>query len=305
MRDLNEVLSAGATDVGRTVRVGAASAVRARGDRRRTRLAAMSAVAVGAVAAVGAGAVVTGGGPLTSPGTRPPPQTVIPAALKMPHEGERGWRRDNSRDTPSPFTGCGSEDPTLRGRTAARTMTGYFDRDPKVPTEKYTEQFFLFRNERAAKAAMAALQEGVLRCGWWYFYNPPDWQVAGWQSANRPDNPVIVDLEEVHGIRLGNAIFLIYHKGTHGTFKGAHGPDLEIVYMMQHVCAVMRLCPPESPDGSPTPTGFPWPPGGGEPTPIGSPSRLMPPPVDPSVGSPGPQPTTSTPAPRPTGSARR
>ncbi|HEU4423641.1 MAG TPA: hypothetical protein VFR67_14000 [Pilimelia sp.] len=263
MHELNELLSMGAADVSRTVRIAPASAVRARGDRRRAGLFAMAAaVVVAAVAATAAGAVVTGGGSLTSPGTGPP-EGGIPAELKMPKEGEPGWRRDDAPDVGAEPT-CGRGDPTLPGRRDARTLTGRVDSDG-VKQDRFVQQLFLYESKAAARAAIDALVADLRACGWSLGDNPWSWPGVGEDGRQFLGHRLTGEGPDARGERasghqLGNVVFL-WHDRRFGERLRYDDPAVsgmnDVTSLGAQLCVLMRLCPPgtPAPPATPHPTG--------------------------------------------------
>jgi hypothetical protein len=282
---LTERFTALDADVSRNVRIAASARVRARGDRRRIGMATTSAVAVGAVAALG-----TAGVNMVAAGGRAPGDSVgsstarlkIPANLKLPHEGETGWRGDDNAGIRAVFTGCAAGDPTLTGRADARTATGpgRAAEESHSPT-RVTEQLFLFDSDQSAGSALAALVAGVRTCGW---IDPAMGQpLSGTHLTGQSPN---AELTRIGGIQAGNAVFLIVST-TRGSLMSSVGGD-ERSLMAARLCTVLNLCQPGPRGGasaspgpfgmfaSPQPTGSPG--SGGSAGPSG-------PPVSPQPGT--------------------
>ncbi|GAA4263715.1 hypothetical protein [Dactylosporangium darangshiense] len=260
-------------DVSRHARIVAPDRVRARGDRRRIGVATTSAVAVGAFAALATvGANVADGS--NGAGTSVESYSArlgIPASLRLPHEGEAGWRADDNVAIPAVFASCAASDPTLPGRTDVRGATGPGrpDEEAHLPT-RVTEQLVLFDSELAAKAAIAGLVAAGQACGW------IDPGMASQLDATHltgqyPD----AELVRVKGIQTGNSIFLI-STTTHGSLMSSVGSD-ELSLIAARLCTILNLCHPapgvspltegsaESPDttgslGSSAPVGASAPP---------------------------------------------
>jgi hypothetical protein len=243
---LGRRLDAAAEDAGAAARLTEPSRVRVRGDRRRRAVAALAVAASGVVVAgvlVSAGVVVGSGAVPTGGPTHSGMRTQIAGAVRMPHEGDPGWVRNDDPRAHSVFTGCAQGDPTLVGRTDARTMTGRGDAESEKHSPTYAvEQLFLYEDERAAAAAIAAINGTGIRCGWRY---APEgfWLALGASSGNK----------HVDGWQLGNAVFLVYTE-VGGVGIGGVLAVNDIPRMAHELCVVMAICtnPP-----SPWPTGPP------------------------------------------------
>lgn len=258
---------------GRILPVSAAG-IRARSSWSR-QLRVVLSVAVG-VAALSTGVLsmsfasgVDGDGP--SPDTTTLPN-VIPDALRMPHEGEAGWARDDDPSAAGAVNPCGGEDVTLAGRVDAITMTG-----PGRPGEEehspagVTVQLLLFRDGAAAHTAWQRLADAMPGCDWGG--GPVTGMVYGettlmgrWPFSSTPASKT----KEVLVVQRTSALILRYAE-----IGGAHlsGGDNEGFYELStQLCTTMGLCerqgcwvpyggypPTEAPDGCEpsTPGGHP------------------------------------------------
>jgi hypothetical protein len=267
--ELDQRLSAAATDVARVVHLTTPERVRARGDRRRVGVTAAAAAVLVAVVAVGIGVVSANAGDGGEVAGRRVQGRQISDLLKMPHEDEPGWTRNDDPDVRPAFDGCQADDPTLAGRTDARTVTG-----PNGPTERehspatMTEQLFLYEDETRAKSVLAALSERLTPCGW--TNDAPDMTNA--PSRVRYAGPELsgsihhsaypkLDIEKVSGYQFGSAVFIV-HVRIGGAGMTSSGINEEPV-MARDLCRVMAICKKDS-DGrvSPPPeTGSATPPG--------------------------------------------
>jgi hypothetical protein len=235
---LERRLAAAAEDARTAARPLASDRVRARGNRRRLAVAAATAAAAGVlVAAVLLTTnVVTAHRPVTPPAITPGgPHTTIPDEVRMPHTGDPRWSRSDDRGVRAAFTACRADDPTLPGRTDARTMTGRGEGNhegfssPTPMPGAGVNQLFLYENEQAAAAVIAALNKGAEQCGWRYvpdgyvyplgLWGPNDSYVDGWQS--------------------GNAVFLVFSDGAP---LDTLGEEVPILFLARELCAKMALC---------------------------------------------------------------
>lgn len=156
-----------AADAERAVQAAPAATIRARGQRRRLRLAGGVAVAVGLAALIGYPVATALDSP--RPVTAWPDPTLIPDDLVLPHEHDSGWRRIDDVSTASAYNPCrvvdpGAPDATLPDRTDARTVTGV-DQTRGFPADRAV-QLFVYRTDAAAAEAMRALVRDSSRCGW-------------------------------------------------------------------------------------------------------------------------------------------
>jgi len=240
-RELNERLAALAQDVGQAMVLSPAAHVRRRGDRRRTRVLGLAAVAAGVVTAgtgvalgAGGGGVAVGGGAVTG----------IPATLVMPHEGEEGWERLDDATMPSVFAPCDGPDVTQPGRTDARRMTG-----PGRPEEQehspttITNELFLYEDAPAAEAAFNTLTRDSERCGWLGGLNGDTvygLNVLIVRDALDSDQP----MRDVIAFRRGNVIYLSHARMAGASMSSGDYPAVRV--MGDRLCAVLRLCEPTS-----------------------------------------------------------
>jgi hypothetical protein len=259
---LTERLASLEADVRNAVRLAPADVVRARGDRRWWSTRAFAAI-VAVVAAGGLGV----GGVAINVGARPDPSTALPAGFEMPHEGERGWVRDDDRAAAVAFNPCDKPDVTQDGRVAARTMTGRAFPDDPYPVQ-LIQQLLLYADENAARDAMAGLRAWTTHdpageCGWigGVYRGPHDlgpevlWsgtQVpgAGWRDA-------LV-------ARYGRAVYVLRAAGTvAGT---PYNEDLDSTRVVrERLCAQLSICvlartapPPTDPGPGPEPAPSWW-----------------------------------------------
>jgi hypothetical protein len=224
-----------------------AELIRARGERRGRRDAVVAAiatlVAVGSVSLLIGLSVAGGGSPLVQPGG--PPETMLTAtataistALRMPHEGEPGWARNDDPAAPGAFHPCDGADVTLPGRIAAVTTTGpgAAYEQSHLPTQ-LTEQLLLFDGVDAAQAALHGLNTQVQQCHWLggiqddFSYGVP--MVAA-------TNPRPGGEEFAMATLWGNTLILKYAVVT-GT--ASFYPDLAGMHQISdQVCTTMGLC---------------------------------------------------------------
>lgn len=244
--ELSRRLSTLATAVERATRVPPAVTVRDRAGRRPRLRALGVAAAVAALAGIVGYPLVPGDDPAPPPTVVWPDPTALPPDLRLPHEGDPGWRRDDDVAIPSAFSPCRRTDPTAAdatapGRTAAATVSGR-DPDPGRRSADYTEHLFLYTDEAAAATAMRALVDGAARCGW-----QPAVQVgAGGEperlhAARAQDGPFAY----ATALRRGNVLFVVFGTVetsiTDGTDEGAMATVGELL------CASRGLCPARSP----------------------------------------------------------
>jgi len=218
-----------------------AAKVRARGDRRRIQLTGAVAVGAGVLTAT-TGVVMASGGPTI--GTGGP--RAIPDTLVMPHEGDPRWDRDDNPRIASVFNPCGGEDPTLAGRTDARTVSGVVpqgDQDP-VPLV-VTTQLFLFRTNEAAEAAITELsRRSEADCGWF----------GGWAPTMGLGQFVVLARtmypHEDHrprmavAVRKGNAIYVSHIESNSGSVLDPLFEYEAAKEMNRRLCEALGLCEP-------------------------------------------------------------
>jgi hypothetical protein len=244
--ELDQRLSTAASDVARVAHLTTAERIRARGDRRRVGVIAASAAGLLAVAGVGVGVVAAGAGDGEVADRGLGPQ--ISDRLRMPHEGEPGWTRNDDADIRAAFDGCAPTDPTLAGRTDARTISG-----PGQPSEgthspaTVTEQLFLYQDETTAQSVIAALKRGVTACGW------IDHVMSTELNGKMVNSPYPnLDIEKVSGFQIGNAVFVVYSRlggpGVPSTavnevrLEVVHDPEPDRWLMAAELCRVMEIC---------------------------------------------------------------
>jgi len=243
--ELNGRLAALATDVGASVHLAPAGRVRARGDRHRTHVVAAAAAAVVALAGGMAAVQVVGGGDADPAVTPTGWYTDIPERFRLSHEGEAGWQRSDDASVSSAFLPCGADgpisaDPTLVGRTDARTVTGPGRPIEGSPPARLTEQLLAFRDDHAASAALWALAQSVNRCGWSTAHADGG---PGYDTDVLFTSRVVSDsvLEEASVLHRGNALYLVF---TESGGVGYGGYFLGQVDVRQELCEVMQLCYP-------------------------------------------------------------
>ncbi|WP_432986303.1 hypothetical protein [Dactylosporangium sp. CA-233914] len=247
MRDqLQHRLTALADDMGSAVRVAPVDQVRARGDRRRSRFLASQAAAMGVLVVLGLVAAGLAGGPSTAEVAAGP---QIPDALRLPREGAQGWQRNDDPRVASAFPGCGTVDPTGRGRTDARTATGPGSaREVAGVPARVTMQLFLYDTDQDAAAAFAALRRSVDQCNWTMRLEGSD-AVTGdelWAShyTGTDDSNGGAQGEYLAGFRSGNAIFLTlaaFGGGGWSSYISALRDDV-FLDIGEQLCTHMRIC---------------------------------------------------------------
>ena len=261
--ELTRRLNAAAEDARTAARLTAPERVRARGDRRRQAATTVVAAAAGIVVA----AVLVTAGVVVGHRSMPPPaatpagvRTEISDAVRMPHEGDPVWEHNDDPRARSAFTGCRADDPTLVGRTDARTMTGRGDAESeKHSPTRAIEQLFLFDSESAAVAAIATLNTGGERCGWQYL---PEGHIEALLVSNAEAGflvgsgktqrcQILVECRKyVAGWQLGNAVFLVYLEVGGVGMSGV--PD-DTLLVAHELCVKMAICP-DPPAPTPTPS---------------------------------------------------
>jgi hypothetical protein len=225
-------------DVTRVVRLAPAAEIRARGERRRwwgTR------ALVSLVAVVTASGFLAGGLGLLSAGGGGDTWSNFPAALRMPHEGERGWARNSDPSIASVFNPCGEADVTLPGRLDARTMTGKAFPDDPDPVS-LTEQLFLYPDEATAQRVMDDLRTRAERdpsegCGWagGVYTGQLDVGADVLWSARRDD------WRDVLMARHGRVIFVLQATGQGG--RAPYNEDLASAQQIrERLCEAMGIC---------------------------------------------------------------
>jgi hypothetical protein len=275
---LTHQMSALAEEVSAAAWLAPAAKVRSRGDRRRIQVAGVAAIVAGVLTATIGAVMATGGGVLTSDTGR---AKTIPDAFVLPHERDPGWDRDDNPRIASVFNPCGGEDPTLADRTDARTVSGVLRQvaDPAV-----TYQLFLFRNDRAALAAITELsRKAAAECGWYGGWTPTMGLGRYVVHANNGSEVSPRLRREAVAVRRDNVIYVAYGETddfSHGSFLFDYPALLELA---RSLCGVLRLCEPLTcyaipavgePIGYRTVTPGPEPsysPGGVEPSPGSSP----------------------------------
>ncbi len=245
-----------AADAERAARLASAPSIRARGGRRRFKVAGALGLAAGLAALVGysitAGIVPNlGSAPSPVASAAWPDLRSIPPDLRMPHEGEIGWRRLDDTSIASAFIPCrvlepAAPDVTVPGRTDARSMSGR-DPNPNVRSATYTEHLFVYEDEAAAKAAMRGLVENAARCGWRPAIQPgigsdPE-RLHAVRSLREP-----ADLDGPFGygtaLRRGNVLFVVFGEVDQSITDGTD--DLAMNAIGEMLCASRQLCPARS-----------------------------------------------------------
>lgn len=212
------------TDVHHRLRLAPSARIRAVGDRRRVKaLAGVAGVAAGVTALVGGGTAAVLSPAPAQPPAASPPLVGLPLSFTLPHEGEPGWRRDDSPSALLAFDRCvGEHDPTLAGRTDARTVSSV--------DGSGIEQVFVFRDEAAARDAMKAI---LLNC---HFVTFPD-DGSGFGSYTT-DN--VTQTSDQIG-RKGNVIFYtLVRKPAGGAIDDES--QREMAAVSDRICEEMSLC---------------------------------------------------------------
>jgi len=155
----------------------------------------------------------------------------------MPHEGEPGWQRDDSQDSPGAFPGCGGSDPTRPGRIDARTLTRLTDNRGGQPPDLNVAQVLLYESNKAAASAVAGLGAAARACGWnVYEYENMDPPLYGWKYVS--EHP---DFEGGWvQARQSGAVVVLFYEWTRGN-GGALGTN-QLNQIAGELCYVMRLC---------------------------------------------------------------
>jgi hypothetical protein len=243
-KELSSRMAAVAIAAERAARVEPAVTVRARSNHRR--IAVVSAfVVVGLSLAAGLPLVVAMAPDSPSRSPAPgnsawPDPTMIPLDLRMPHEGEAGWQRQDDRSTLGAFVPCRAINPseadaTLPGRTDARTLTG------RTESVTYTEQLLVYATDAAAATAMRALVQSAARCGWQTAVQPGHGPDAEGLYATRalPGNPT-GRFGYAGALRRGNVLFVVLGVVEDSIVDGYDANAINTIGEL--LCARRQLC---------------------------------------------------------------
>jgi hypothetical protein len=224
--------------------------IRARGERRRRRDAALATIAaVLAIGSVGAvvGVSLTHGSATIQP-AGPALPTAFPDSFAMPHEGDPGWTRSDNALAPGAFNPCGGADATLAHRLAAVTMAG-----PGSPVEQahsptyLVEQVLLYDSAAAARAALGALSTAAPRCNWGGGMRDDTVYGAVTLVSYYPANRNVPNLKLIQDATVtqrDNALILKYDQVTGALMSSEDNTAVEVI--SNNLCGTMGLC--EGPD---------------------------------------------------------
>ena len=187
-------------------------------------------------------------GPTGTPSSTPPGgvgPTKIPAGLRMLHEGEAGWRRDDNDRVAAALNPCGGADATLAGRTDARTLTGKGKAGEESHSpSRVTHQLFLYATNAAAAAAYEKLSTEGQSCGWINGrMNPAERSLlplrkSDESGAGQMDRYWLHDaVVQVHR----NALFVAF-SDTKGAGMTSNIDDLEFDRMLAPLCRIGLVC---------------------------------------------------------------
>ena len=222
--------------------------VRARGDHRRHRQAAiavLAAVVVIVVVGTVVGASMARGTRALPPVSTPVP-TAFPAGFRMPHDGEPGWARSDDPSVPDGFTSCDGTDVTVDHRVAAVTTIG-----PRVddPAGRLIEQVLLYDSVLAAQTALASLYHAALVCHWSAgIGQDPFYAQPRLHAINQ-----LTDVMAVGDVTLWhNALIVTY--ATSGKDIPFFSDDDGEYRIAGQLCATMHMCePPKCVEPAPSP----------------------------------------------------
>jgi hypothetical protein len=233
---LTERFARFAEDV-RTPPLPPATTVRARGDVRGRRQAAI--VVLAAVVAVILGGTLVGaalvrGDDAVPPASVPAP-TAFPTAFKMPHEGEAGWSRSDDPAAPGAFNPCGTVDLTRTDRIAAITVTGRGYVPMLLGAEiRYTEQVLLFSGVTSTRNTLLELTAAANGCGWHAGLTEGtalSTVLNAFNDGERPLSAVVVLRDK--------ALIILYAEGPAG-YDTSAGVDL--FQISDSMCQTMSMC---------------------------------------------------------------
>src|SRR5262245_10389545 len=247
MPDLDARLARLADDAAAAARPVRAAQIRRHADRQRMRAVGSAAIGLGVLAIAGGVAVAASPRPhgptppVPSNGaSRSPRATVIPPALRMPHDGDPRWKRSDDPRIPSAFNPCGKldVDPTQNFRMDAATATG-----PGRPGEEshspahFTDHRVLYTDNDGAEKDMDALATDLVACGWTGGYVENTGYGRETIITRRVDGPV---LKEGFVTRRGNALLISY--GEIGGARMSSGDYEAMVSLADELCTVLGLC---------------------------------------------------------------